>query len=129
MILDTDFLISLLRKRPEAIQKLEQIKESENILFISHVNLWELYTGAYKSHEQEENIERIDKLREFFEILPFTETIDRRFGFLQDKLEKEGNPIGVMDTLIACIALEYNLPVVTKNIKHFERTDVIIETW
>lgn len=46
MLLDTDFLISSLRKRPEALEKLEHLRENRTILFITHVNLWELYAGA-----------------------------------------------------------------------------------
>lgn len=71
----------------------------------------------------------IEKLCGFFEILPFTEAIDKRFGSLLHTLEREGQPIGVIDTLIVSIGLEYDLPILTRNTKHFEKTGIKIETW
>jgi len=39
-----------------------------------------------------------------------------------NELNQKGKSIGVMDTLIASIALVYNLPLVTRNRSHFDRT-------
>ena len=60
----------------------------------------------------------------FFTIIPFTQTIAKRFGSLLNDLRKKGTPIGVMDTLIASVALENNLPLVTYNRNHFEKTGI-----
>lgn len=84
---------------------------------------------CFKSSKKVENISLLEELCSFFEILPFTEAIDKRFGSLLHTLERKGHPIGVMDTLIASIGLEYDLPVLTRNIKHFEKAGVKIETW
>lgn len=129
MLLDTDFVIDLLRDKPDAKHLLKELAESTNALFLSHVSLWELYQGVYKSNEIEKNLVTIDELVDYFEILPFTKDVDKRFGRLKGYLEKRGEAIGVMDTLIASIALEYNLTVVTKNKKHFERTGVKVRSW
>ncbi len=129
MLLDSDFLISILRKDPTAISKLEEIKDKSEALAISHVNLWELYKGAYKSSKPKEEIKKISTLISFFTLLKFTKKIDQEFGRLLNQLNKEGKPIGVLDTLIASIALNHNKTVVTKNVKHFKRTGVKIESW
>jgi len=44
-----------------------------------------------------------------------------------NELNQKGKSIGVMDTLIASIALVYNLPLVTRNRSHFDRTGLRFE--
>jgi len=129
LLLDSDFLILILRKDPKAISKLEEMKDKSENIAISHVNLWELYKGAYRSSRQEEEIKRVSSLVSFFTLLEFTKKIDQEFGRLLNQLNRDGKTIGVLDTLIASIALNYNITVVTKNVKHFEKTGVKIESW
>ncbi|MCE7740956.1 MAG: type II toxin-antitoxin system VapC family toxin [Candidatus Heimdallarchaeota archaeon] len=129
MLLDSDFLIMVLRKDPKALSKLEEIRDKSKGIAISYVNLWELYKGAYKSSRPEEEIKKISILVSFFTLLEFTKKVDQEFGKLLNQLNNDGKPIGVLDTLIASIALNYNKTVVTKNVKHFERTGVKIESW
>jgi tRNA(fMet)-specific endonuclease VapC len=51
-------------------------------------------------------------------------------GDLYAQLRKKGNPIDDIDLLIAGIALENNLVLVTNNRKHFERiTQLEIVDW
>ncbi len=129
MILDTDFLIPLVHHDQNAIQFLEELVKTNSPVFITHINLWELYQGAYKSKRVADNLADIEKLINNFEILPFTPEIDRCFAELLTRLEKEGNPIGVMDTLMASFALEQNDAIVTKNIEHFVPTKARIHIW
>jgi len=129
MILDTDFLIPLLRKDPTVVALLQALAEEGQSIFITHVNLWELYQGAFKSKKVEENLREVEDLIQNYEILSFSQASDKRFGELIGKLEKEGTPIGVLDTLIASIALEHNTYVVTRNVEHFAKTGVQIKTW
>ncbi len=129
MILDTDFLIPLVHHDQNAIQFLEELVKTNSPVFITHINLWELYQGAYKSKRVADNLADIEKLINNFEILPFTPEIDRCFAELLTRLEKEGNPIGVMDTLMASFALEQNDAIVTKNIEHFVPTKARIHSW
>ncbi len=129
LLLDTDFLIWVLKKDPAALSKLEEMKDKSEAIAISHVNLWELYKGAYKSSKPKEEIKKISTLISFFTLLKFTKKIDQEFGRLLNQLNKDGKPIGDLDTLIASIALNHNKTVVTKNVKHFERTGVKTESW
>ncbi len=129
MILDTDFLIPLLNHDQRAIQFLEELVKTNNPIFITHINLWELYQGAFKSKKVAENLADIERIIDDFEVLPFTPAIDRRFAELFTQLERQGKQIGVMDTLIASFALEHNDAIVTRNIEHFTQTNVRIHSW
>ena len=129
VIFDTDFLIGILRNDKGAILHLKKLLKQPNELFITHVTLWELYQGVYNSSKVEVNLKQTEELIQFFTIIPFTQSIAKRFGFLLNDLRKRGTPIGVMDTLIASIALEKELPLITGNRSHFEKTGIrIIDT-
>ena len=129
MLLDTDFLIALLRKNTDAMRFLEDIILETEELWISHVNLWELYQGAYFSQKVTENLIDIENLVGYFDIIDFSKESDRRFGKLTAELKQNGTTIGVMDTILASIALEYNKAIITRNTKRFETAGVLIRTW
>ncbi|MHA1168113.1 MAG: type II toxin-antitoxin system VapC family toxin [Candidatus Hodarchaeales archaeon] len=121
MILDTDFLIYILRKKKEALQKLEELVNSPDNLYLTHINLCELYKGAYRSNDVQQSLSAIDNVLKSIDLLPFTKTVDRHFGRLYAESEKKGQSIGEMDTLIASIALDYGFAIVTGNVKHYQR--------
>jgi len=129
VILDTDFLIKILRNDKTAKDHLEKLLSEPNEISITHVTLWELYQGVYKSSKIEHNLKETEELIEFLDVLPFNQSVARKFGFLLNDLNKKGTPIGVMDTLIASVALVYNLPLVTKNRSHFDKTGIMITDW
>jgi tRNA(fMet)-specific endonuclease VapC len=129
VILDTDFLIKILRNDKIAKDHLEKLLSEPNDIFITHVTLWELYQGVYKSSKIENNLKETEELIEYLDVLPFTQSVAKKFGFLINDLNKKGTPIGVMDTLIASVALVYNLPLVTKNRAHFDKTGIMIIEW
>lgn len=129
LILDTDFLIALIRKDEHAINFLENHLDSQVEFFITHINLWELYQGVFRSEKIQANLIEVNELVEHFKIIDFTKTSALRFGKLINELRKEGKQIGVTDTLIASIALENNLDIVTRNVKHFSLTGVVVKSW
>lgn len=129
MLLDTDFLIALLRKNTHAMRFLEDIILETEELWLSHVNLWELFQGAYLSQKVMENLTDIENLVGYFDIIDFSKDSDKRFGKLIAELKQKGTPIGVMDTILASVALEYNKAIVTRNTSHFETAGVLVRTW
>ena len=129
MILDTDFLIAIIRKDQAAVNFIENNVTGDTELYITHVNLWELYQGAFKGEKINQNLQEVNELISCFTVLEFTLESAIRFGKLINDLRKNGKQIGVMDTLIASVALEHNFKIITRNIKHFELTGVVIEPW
>jgi predicted nucleic acid-binding protein len=127
--LDTDFLVGLLRYDPRALEYLKKLIKTPSDLNITHVTLWELYQGVYKSSRPETSLKQTEELLEFFNVIPFTQGIARRFGNLVNDLKRQGTPVGVMDTLIASVGLENNLTIVTRNRKHYEKTGVQLIDW
>ena len=68
MIFDTDYLIKILRNDKETMIHLKELLEHPNELFITHVTLWELYQGVYKSSRVKYNLKHTDQLIQFFNI-------------------------------------------------------------
>jgi len=61
LIVDTDILIDLLRKKDYAVLLIEKLEE-ETYLTTSAINAFELYRGAYKSQNQEKNLASVKGL-------------------------------------------------------------------
>jgi tRNA(fMet)-specific endonuclease VapC len=55
------------------------------------------------------------------EVIPFVESAAVLAGQIAGELERIGQPIGIADSMIAAIALEHGLELVTGNTTHFQR--------
>jgi tRNA(fMet)-specific endonuclease VapC len=55
------------------------------------------------------------------EVLAFEQATGELAGRIAGELERTGRPIGTADTMIAAIALEHSLELVTGNTAHFQR--------
>ena len=72
----------------------------------------------------------VDLLLQAFPALPWTTAAADQYGVIAAQLQKTGQAIGEMDTMIAAHALAENLIVVTHNTRHFERVPGLkLEDW
>ena len=63
MILDTCFLIDLLRKNKNAIIKLQEITADKEQLFITSLTIYELFRGIKKDEINNKNRIKLDYIR------------------------------------------------------------------
>ncbi len=126
---DTNFLIELIRKKQEAIQKLQDMITSGEDMKTTTINASELYKGAYKTQRHEEII-KVEDILKTLEVLPHDKDSAKLFGQLYyTPIIKSKNP-GDMDLLIASIALNSNEKILTKNVRHFNIIpNLTVETW
>lgn len=62
--------------------------------------------------------------------LPWTTEVADRYGQIKGQLQRQGSPIGEMDTQIAAHALTEGLVLVTHNTKHFEKVlNLKLQDW
>ncbi|MDM7920362.1 MAG: type II toxin-antitoxin system VapC family toxin [Methanosarcina sp.] len=118
-VLDTSFIVDLLRGREEALQKLAEMEAQEIPLSTTEINVLELYRGAYLSGKTHQNLEEIKKLLECFQVLKLEESVYEVFASLSARLLSEGKTIGVSDELIAAIILCHDGKIVTRD-NHFK---------
>jgi len=120
LIVDTDILIDLLRKKDYAVSLIKRL-EDEVELATSAINAFELYRGAYKSQSQEKNLASVKGLLNSLRMLNTDEDSMEIAGNITASLERNGNMIGIRDLLIASIALVNGFGVLTNNVRHFDR--------
>jgi len=120
LIVDTDILIDLLRKKDYSVSLIKKLGE-EIKLATSAINAFELYRGAYKSQNQEKNLASVKGLLNSLHILNTDENSMEIAGRITADLERKGNMMDVRDLLIASIALVYGYGVLTNNIRHFSK--------
>ncbi len=125
-ILDSDHCVAILRGKLDLRNKVS----ADDELAITTISVGELMHGAHRSQRPADNLARLDVLLASLTVLPFDESSARRFGLLKASLESKGLPLHDLDLQIASIALEYDLPLVTHNQKHFARIEKLnLEDW
>jgi tRNA(fMet)-specific endonuclease VapC len=122
-LLDTNAVVALLRNRPVKVrERYREAEASGDYLALSSVVLFELWYGVAKSSQVPENTERLRILLSGdLDLLDFDDEDARTAGQVRASLEKDGNPIGAYDVLIAGQALRRGLTVVTANTTEFDR--------
>ena len=121
VVIDTDILMDLLRGSQEADVLVSRFEERRFLLATTAINEFELFYGAHKSKEPERGIKSTRQLLNRLVILPLTPKSAQRAGHIYADLEKQGQPIGLRDTLIGAIAQTRGFGIATRNIEHFEK--------
>ncbi len=118
-VLDSSFIIDLIRKKEEALQKLSELEDEYSSISTTEINILELYRGAYLSTKINNNLEQVKDILKGFHIIEMDESAYEVYASLSASLISKGNSIGSFDELIAAIALCHNEKIVTRD-KHFK---------
>ena len=118
ILLDSDVIINILKKRRETIDKLTSFENSE--FYISPITIAEVYTGA-----RDNEIEQIKELFSYFIHLDINSKIGEITGNYANQFRKAFNGISLEDYMIAGTAKYYNLKLWTYNLKHYPMRDLI----
>jgi len=128
--LDTDFLVALLRNKPEAVKKAEEYDSLIAEVSTTAMNAFEIYLGAFRSKDTARNVKQADDLLNSIVTLALTLESSRRASEILSELLRTGTSIGLRDAIIAGIALMGGYTLVTRNTEHFKRiTGLSIEAW
>jgi predicted nucleic acid-binding protein len=123
VVIDTDILVDFLRGNREATSLVSRLEERKFLLATTAVNEFELYYGAHKSKEPEKAVMLTRQLVDRLVVLPLTSKSARKAGHIYAALEKQGQPIGLRDTLIGAIAQTRDCSLATKILSHFQKID------
>lgn len=130
MILDTTFLIDLMKENPSAVRRLNDMERNKITQNIASPTLYELYVGITLSTKPEKEKKKVLDTLTSMNILGLNAKSAAKAGEVQGKLIKEGTMIDPEDAMIAGIALLSNETILTKNVEHFSRIrNLIIETY
>lgn len=118
---DTSFLVDLMRGDQAAQDLLWQWQEEGWTMKTSIVTLFELHRGLAMVDWPPKQLERIRQALAGMPLLPLDGEAAIVGGQMAGALHRAGQTIDPEDCMIAGVALRNALPVVTRNVKHFER--------
>lgn len=119
-LLDTNICIYLIKGRPPSV--LQRLSGQEpGSVGISSITLAELEYGVAKSARPEQNGQALARFAAPLAVAAFDDRAAEVYGLVRGALEREGQPIGPLDTLIAAHALSLDAVLVTNNEREFRR--------
>lgn len=118
-LVDSDWIIEALRGKPDALSLISTLRV--NGVAISVLALAEVSEGAYRSADPRRHLAILQQFLLGFRLISVTPSVARRFAQERADLRRQGTPIADIDLLIAATALRYQLTLVTRNVRHFER--------
>ena len=128
-LLDTNICSFVIRQKPAIVLGRFQ-QESPNDVAVSTITVAELRYGADKSAVPTRNHAAISSFLAPLVVVDFDSAATIEYGRIRSLLERQGNSIGPLDTLIAAHARSLSLTVVTANISEFSRVPgLLCEDW
>lgn len=131
-LLDTSAVSELVRPKPEAKVVRWIDEREEGTLFLSVLIFGELHKGIAllpdgpRKNRLRDWVDEELMLRFDGRILEVDLEVACEWGRLQARAASRGEPLPVMDSLIAATAVVHHLTVVTRNVKDFARCGVSV---
>lgn len=129
MLLDTTFLIDLMRGDEDAVEKATELEEDLIQQRLSSMTLFELYYGVARSDQPKEEREKVENILSSKPIHPADTAVMRKAGRLSGELANEGDAVGDGDVIIDATADVVDEPVLTRNVDDFARLHSDVETY
>lgn len=127
-LLDTNIWIFYLKHASSPVLTRLRTTPTSDVAVCSIV--WaELLHGARKYEKREVRIQRIEQTLAPFRSLPFDDAAARRYAEIRDELEVQGQVIGPHDLLIAAIAQNHGLTLVSNNREFSRVAGLVMEDW
>jgi predicted nucleic acid-binding protein len=114
LLLDTSVIIDAINEKRNRRQFLRGLVEQGNVLACSPINVTEIYAGMRPKEEV-----RTTTFLTSLDFYPITFSVARVAGELKRDFGKKGITLSVSDSLIAAVAIEYQLALLTDNTKDF----------
>ncbi len=128
-MLDTNTCIYAMRQRsPYMARRIRRSRIGD--IGISTMVLSELQYGVIKSSQKQRNQAVLEAFAASLAIAPYDAQAAVVYGPVRAMLEKQGQPIGPIDLLIAAHALSLGVTLVTRNTREFNRVPGLrVEDW
>ena len=128
-LLDTNICIYIIKQKPlEVLQKFNSYTVVD--IGISSITVAELEFGVQKSQVPKKNKQALTQFLLPLTIVNFNTAAANMYSKIRATLEKQGTPIGSLDTLIAAQALSLEITLITNNVREFSRVpDLKLENW
>ena len=120
--LDTDFIIDYLRKPSKPVKSIMESFERGRIqVYTTSMNTFEVWLGVCLAPKPEELAGETDELLSQLEIANFGYDASIEASRIMAELRRGGRAIEIRDLFIGTIAKINETPLITRNVKHYER--------
>ncbi len=119
-LVDSDWVADYLKGRIPAVSLLADLFAEG--LAISIITFGEVYEGIYYGTDPQHNEFIFRRFLRGVRVLGINRPIARRFARIRGRLRVEGQIISQPDVLIAATALQYDLTLLTRNLRHSENS-------
>jgi tRNA(fMet)-specific endonuclease VapC len=127
ILLDTNVVVAFLNGDKSVLKR---IRVEIDKIALSTLVVAELDYGAKVSQKSEENLEKLYRLVDIVQVVPFDIECARIFGTIKSRLRSLGKPTGEVDALIAATAMAHEAILITTNKEHFENIEGLkVEIW
>lgn len=118
-ILDTNTVLDYFRGKGRVAERLLEAAPSE--IALPAISVYEVWVEVLGSHNAKRRREQFESFLSVIETLPFDKVVGLRAAEVRFKLERAGEGIGPVDTLIAATVLANSGTLVTRNTREFSR--------
>lgn len=122
MILDTTFLVDVLRGSQSVTEAMEEVDKTGTGA-VSSISVMEVWEGIRLADASNQERQRVKQLLEEVREVEFDRHCAIQAGEISAELRQTGSQIEPPDVMIAGTALANDMPVVTRNVEHFERIE------
>jgi len=127
ILLDMNVVIAFLNGNKAVA---ERIADNIDKIALSALVVAELNYGAKASQNASRNLDKLTRLLDVVQTIPFDLDCAESFGSIKSKLRSIGKPTGEVDALVVATALAHRAVLVTGNKKHFDHIEGLrVEAW
>lgn len=121
MILDTTFIIDLMRRNESALATKGRLLAGNETFRVSSATILELWSGIAASDRTELEKAKVLAAMKGVDLIGMGRIVAEKAGEIHGKLAKNGTPLDSIDCIIAATAILNNDAVLTRNAKDFTR--------
>lgn len=120
-VLDTSFVIDFLEGEEEAVSIFDFLRQQAAPLGVTAYTHFELYAGVGRAQRPDRERRQVEGVLDGLTLFAFAPEAARQAGLLDAELAEAGEPVGLVDLMIAATALHHGQSVVTRDAVGFER--------
>ena len=128
-LIDTDILSYYFKGNQKVVKNFEKYLQDFDLIEISIITYYEIIGGLMAKNA----LKQLNIFQDFVDqniVVPMTENSAKISAELYATLRQQGNPVDDIDLLIAGIAIDNDLILVTNNENHFNRIPGLrVENW
>jgi tRNA(fMet)-specific endonuclease VapC len=128
-LLDCNHLSAALRKVSPVRERIHQGRRAGHRFLSCYPVLCELEVGIQQTPKPEENRRRLLQLLRQVRLWPLDAETTRLYGTVYLELRRQGRALSQVDMMLAALARQYNLTVLTTDQDFGILTDLRLENW